>query len=65
MLKINSSNLNLDSDDSINNHHILGDFIFSPCPVDKEYCCYFDLSSLDNSNDNIPDDFVFIPGPRF
>lgn len=65
MLKINSSNLNLDSDDLINNHHILGDFIFFPCPVDKECCCYFDLSFLENSNDNIPDEFVFIPGPRF
>ncbi len=64
MLK-SSLNSNSDLDDSINNHHILGDFIFFPCPVDKEYCCYFDLSSLENSNDNIPDDLIFIPGPRF
>ena len=64
MLKT-SLNSNLDLDDQINNHHILGDFIFSPCPVSKEHCCYFDLSSLEDSDDNVPDDFIFIPAPRF
>lgn len=51
---------------SINRPHILGDFIFVSCPVYNEYIYYSDVTSLKDSDDKeLPEDFVFIPGPKF
>lgn len=58
MIKIS---LNKDLKDSFNPSNIV--FSFVPCPVDNGYV---NLNSLeDPEEDDIPEDFTFIPGPRF
>ena len=53
--------LNKDLNDSFNPSNI---FSFVPCP-DEHFNCINLNSPDDSEDDSIPEDFTFIPGPRF
>ena len=55
-----------DLDDSSNLSNFFGNFNFVPCHVDNVPINFSDSSSPeDPEDDDIPEDFTFIPGPRF